>query len=313
MKKFLTLIIIIGLGIGGYFLYTNFIKETKPQCEDGFRFNPALGQCIEIKPEDITLDFTKIPLQIPGETQTIFLSKDSQEGHYSAKFGLADISSQEGIVSLTSDQIQYISEEIVVVPFIVNMGGTGQFVYIASFDIKNNLHLSSVFIGDRINLDSLEIKSNTVRASFKNRLFSEGYTAEPTIPVEVVLEVKEGILNEIIRLENSKFDDIEIKNLPIQSSNDSLIVKGAIPGFWYFEAIAQYRIFDSEYNEIALGNIQALSDWMTEQRVPFELNVGTSLLNYKGKAVLVIQSENVEGGEEGEEKVKRMYIPIEIK
>jgi hypothetical protein len=312
MKKFLTLIIIILLGFGGYWVYTNFIKKTPIQCEDGFRFNPALGQCVQITPDDVELDFTKIKLQIPGEMITVNLEKASQENQYTANFSIAN-SSQQGFVSLMADKVQYISEELIVVPFMVNTGGTGQFMYIGSFDVKNNLHLSSVFIGDRVVINSIELKSNTLRVGTKTRAVSEGFTAEPTIPVEIILEIKDGVLNEIIRLENSKFEEIEIKNLPIISSGNSLIVKGAIPGFWYFEAIAQYKIFDNQFNEIGFGYVQALSDWMTEQRVPFELNISSDTLNYKGKAVLIIQSENVQGDEEGEKKVKRMYIPIEIK
>lgn len=125
--------------------------------------------------------------------------------------------------------------------------------------------------------------------------------------------MKDDKFVQIMKLQNADYADVEIKS-PLTGAviSDILQIKGAIPGTWYFEAIAQFKIVDESYNEIAIGTVQALSDWMTTQRVPFEVTLPIANLNYKGKATIIIQSENVQGEEEGEKLVKRMFIPIEL-
>ena len=312
MKKIVIGIVVLGLIIGGYFLFTKFIQKESIVCEEGFRFVPSSQTCEPATIENSEMDITQIPFQIPGEDKIVNLKPDSQEGMYSATFKISDLDT-EGFVSVKESDIVMYENDLVVIPFFVNAGGTGQFLYIGLFDIKDKRHTSSVFIGDRVSIDSIVVKNSKVHALFKTRLASESFMAEPTIPSEVVLEVKDNILNEILRLENARFEDIELKDLPISSEGGNLIVKGAIPGNWYFEASAPYRIFDNEYNQIALGSLQALSDWMTTQRVPFELEISVSSLNYSGKAILIIESSNMQGDEAGERLVKRMYIPISIK
>jgi hypothetical protein len=312
MKKIVIVIVILGFIVSGYFLFTKFIQKENIVCEEGFRFAPSSQTCEPVTIENSKIDITQIPFEIPGEDKVVDLKPDSQAGIYSATFKVSSMTEAEGFVSVKESDIVIYENNLIIVPFFVNSGGTGQFLYVGLFDTKHKKHLSSVFIGDRIRIDSLELKNSRIHVLFKTRLSSESFMVEPSIPSEVVLEVQDGLLNEIIRLENARFEDVELKDLPISSQNGNLIIKGAIPGNWYFEAIAPYRIFDNEYNQIALGTLQALSDWMTTQRVPFEINVGTSNLNYTGKAVLIIESSNMQGDEEGERKVKRMYIPITI-
>lgn len=312
MKKIIIFIVFIGLIVGGYFIFKKLSQEQTPRCEEGYRFVPSTQTCELITSEELTLDFTKIQVQIPDTLQLMTLQKEAQEGQYSVSYKTSSSSDVEGFVSLKQSDVVYYSENLILVPIIINSGGTGNFVYVGLFDIKINKHLDSVFIGDRVGIDTLEIKNNTARVLFKKRLNSESFAATPTIPTEIVLEVKDNSLVELVRIENARFEDIELKSLPIVSKNQMLDIRGAIPGTWYFEATAHYRIFDNEYNEIALGSVQALSDWMTTQRVPFEIKISTSNMNYTGTSTLVIESPNMQGDEEGERLVKRVFIPLTI-
>lgn len=314
MKKIIYIVIVVTAIIGIlYVVYSQFLSSPQIRCEEGFRFNPQTRECQSIEVVSDEIDFTQIPIRIPGESQLITLEKNPETGQYSNTFATDNMSGTQGFVSLQESEIIKYSDSLVVVPFLVNSGGTGQFVYIGLFDTQFKMHLTSVFVGDRIGLDSIVLLDDKIIASFKVRTGSQGYASEPTLPVEMVLNIEDGSLRELIRLENAQYSDIEIKNkLPLTISNTT-IIQGAIPGSWYFEAIAQYRLFNESYEVIGLGYVEALSDWMTTQRVPFELELNASSIGYTGSGVLVIESENVEGGEEGEKRVKRMYIPVEIR
>lgn len=314
MKKIIYIIIVVTAIIGIlYVVYSQFLSPSQIRCEEGFRFNPQTRECQSIEVESDEIDFTQIPVRIPGESQLLTLEKNTETGQYSNTFQANTDTELQGFVSLDESEIIKYSDSLVVVPFLVNSGGTGQFVYIGLFDTEFKIHLTSVFVGDRIGIDAIELLDDKIIVSFKVRTGSQGYASEPTLPVEMVLSVEDGSMKELIRIENATYRDVEIKNkLPLTISNTTKI-QGAIPGSWYFEAIAQYRLFSESYEVIGLGYVEALSDWMTTQRVPFELELNASSIGYTGSGVLVIESENVEGGEEGEKRVKRMYIPVEIR
>ncbi len=314
MKKIITVLILIVLLCWGVYVFLNK-NNTEIVCDPGFRFVPSTQTCEpmngNIDTEVITLDYSKISIQIPDSTLQVQLKKDGEGTKYSNTYEDPDLPMMKGFISLDSkDMVEY-SSNLVLIPYIVNSGGTGQFLYVALFDVKNNRHTSSAYIGDRVGIDSISMSGEKIKVNFKNRLDSESFASVPTIPSQVVLEVKDQKLTELLRLQNADYGDIEIKSpLPLVS-NGTLILKAAIPGTWYFEANAGFRVLDNAYNEIAIGNIQALSDWMTVQRVPFELS--TSSISYKGKGTLIIQSDNVQGDIEGERKVKKLYLPVTFK
>ena len=312
MKKFIIIFIFIGIIFGGYIVFTNINKKPIQRCEYGFRFNPQTGECQPAEEEKDDFDFTQVSIQIPGENISVSLEKNETTRQYSNTFFVNTVSGTEGFVSLKESEMITYNESLIVVPFLVNTGGTGQFVYIGLFDIKQRAHLSSAFVGDRIGIDSINVSNEKILASFKTRLATEGYASTPTIPTQLVLDVKDNSLIEIMRIENGIFRDIEIKNtLPLVISNNTKL-QGAIPGFWYFEAVAQYRLLDDSYQVIGFGYFQALSDWMTTQRVPFELELNSASFGYTGSGTLIIESENIPGDDEGERSIKRLYLPVII-
>lgn len=314
MKKVLIVIFILIIGGGVFYLLSG--TDTKElRCEDGFRFVPSTQSCESIdKPKEKSIDFSKVIIQIPETGTKIELHQVGDSTKYTGKQEDSKNVSAVQFISLDSKEVVQYSEKLALIPFIFETGGTGSFVYIGLLDTDTNTLLSSGYVGDRISLSSLSVVNEKIKVNFKTRLNSESFATQPTIPAQIIFEVLDTKIIEIIKLQNAEYSDIEIKSpmLPIISS-EILEIKGAIPGSWYFEANAQFKILDVNHNEIALGSIQALSDWMTIQRVPFELKFSPENLNYKGKATVIIQSENVQGDEEGEKLVKKMYIPAEFK
>lgn len=313
MKKLIIFILIALVGFGGY-LY--FIEKNKDRnkCEDGFRFNPATSSCEKVEQNKKgEIDFSTLKIKtISGREIQLQKKGDTTEytGTYEGNAGATDTE----YISLKSDQEVSYSDSLAIIPYMYNSGGTGQFMYIGIFDKNSNAHLDSIVLGDRIIIDSIMVNQDKAKVNFKDRLLTQSFAEEPTIPTQFVFEIKDNKINPVLQLQNADYSDVEIKSPSAGSSiSDILTVKGAIPGSWYFEANAHFRILNNTFKEIAVGNIQALSDWMTTQRVPFELTVPVTSLNYKGDATIIIESENVQGDEEGELKVKRLYIPVVIK
>jgi len=313
MKKIIIFILIVGVGFGGYW-YVIQKNNEKNRCEDGFRFNPAINSCEKVdqnKKGEIDFALLKIKTISGNEIQ---LQKNGETieytGTYQGSLGTTDTE----FISLKSDKLVSYSDDVAIIPYLYNSGGTGQFVYIGIFDKNSNTHLDSIVLGDRITIESIDMYQDKAKVNFKDRLLTQSFAEEPKIPTQFVFEVKDNKINPILQLQNADYSDVEIKS-PLAGStiSDMLVVKGAIPGSWYFEANAHFRILNNTFKEIAVGNIQAMSDWMTTQRVPFDLTVPVTSLNYKGDATIIIESENVQGDEEGEMKVKRIYIPVVIK
>lgn len=312
MKKIIITLILLAVVGAGIFYFINKGK-INTLCESGFRFVPSTQKCEpfdEVNHENaLQGDFSKVTMYVPETNIPIQLTKDGQrEGVYVGKYESKD-GKQKGGVTLDTKNIVEYSSDLALVPFIINGTGTGQFYYVGLFDIKNNIQLSSVFIGDRVEIGTIIVSGEKIKINYKNRLDSEAMVAKPTIANQLIVEIKDQKLVEFFRLQNADYSDVELKtSLPLVVKNGDLSLRGSIPGTWYFEAIAGFKIFDDTYNEISTGSITALSDWMTTQRVPFEL--ATTTVSYKGKGTILIQSENVQGGDEGEKKVRKLIIPV---
>lgn len=60
---------------------------------------------------------------------------------------------------------------------------------------------------------------------------------------------------------------------PNDAVTSPLTVTGEARGYWYFEASFPVRLFDADGNELAVVPAQALDEWMTEEFVPFEVEL----------------------------------------
>lgn len=65
-------------------------------------------------------------------------------------------------------------------------------------------------------------------------------------------------------------DVIELSNIsPGDTITSPVDIEGKARGYWYFEAQFDVTVEDALGNEIGSGIANALSDWMTEEYVPF--------------------------------------------
>lgn len=320
MKRVSIVLAILGLIGAAGAVYYYFIREPHdmPTCDAGFRLDFMTRTCVPFGtgPGDTepNIDFAQHDVTVPETSLRIRLKQEGSTSKYSGAFEDPNDPIMRGFLSIDSSQAVRMGDDYVLVPLFVTYGGTGQFLNVALFDARNQEHIGSVFVGDRIGISSIDVDGQVAKVNYRTRLESEGYAAEPTIPAQLVVEVKDRGIKEIMRLQNADYDDVELKS-PAANSNVSgeFAIRGSIPGNWYFEAIAQYEILSEQYEQIAFGPVQALSDWMTTQRVPFEVKVNASTFNYGGRATIIISSDNIQGDEEGERKVKKMEIPVVIR
>lgn len=303
------------MGGGVYFIFFNNADKKEIRCEEGFRFVPSTQTCESTEtPKEKSIDFSKVIIEIPETSTRIKLQQVGDTSKYTGKQEDVKNASMTQFISLDAKDTLIYSEGLVVVPFTFEAGGTGNFRYIGLFDVNTDMLVSSGYVGDRIEISALAVVNEKIKVNFKTRLDSQSFAEQPSTPAQVVFGVSENKMFEIMRLQNADYSDIEIKSpvLPIVSKGE-LNIRGAIPGSWYFEGSAQFKVLDDFNNEVAIGSIPALSEWMTTQRVPFELKISADNIDYKGDGTIIIQSENVQGDEEGEKLVKKMYIPIEFK
>jgi hypothetical protein len=94
-------------------------------------------------------------------------------------------SSSKGSVMALLDEIEPLGMKQFLLPFFVNYGGSGTFLYIGLFDIvgtKTN-HLDSLFIGDRVELLNLSATDN-IEVLLEYNGYKEGKSMS-TIPDEL--------------------------------------------------------------------------------------------------------------------------------
>ena len=73
-----------------------------------------------------------------------------------------------------------------------------------------------------------------------------------------------------------------------------LIILGAVPGNWSFEASFPIKLIDANGRVVAQAPAQLLSDWMTDQPVAFSAKL-TYSSQPSGSGTLVLQKDNPSG------------------
>ena len=94
---------------------------------------------------------------------------------------------------------------------------------------------------------------------------------------------------------------------PGQTVGTQFNATGAARGTWYFEASFPVAVLDKNGTQLAQKPAQALSNWMTNDFVQF--NVALDVGNYSGPATLVLKKDNPSGDPAKERSVE---IPIVI-
>ena len=110
----------------------------------------------------------------------------------------------------------------------------------------------------------------------------------------------EQFVSEKVRLSSPRINEI---------IGSPLSLTGEARGLWFFEASFPVRILDGGGDEIAVGYVQATSDWMTESFVPFEGRIEFQMPKTES-GTLVLEKDNPSGLPEHYEEVR---IPIRFK
>ena len=108
-------------------------------------------------------------------------------------------------------------------------------------------------------------------------------------------------------VKDATLDQIKVTQpTPNQVLQSPLIVEGEARGTWYFEASFPVKLLDANGNVIAASPAQAQSDWMTDNFVPFKVQI-----EFKKPAtstgVLVLEKDNPSGLPKNAAKIE---IPI---
>lgn len=85
--------------------------------------------------------------------------------------------------------------------------------------------------------------------------------------------------------------------LPGSKVNNSIIIRGAARGNWYFEASFPVQVVDAEGRVLAQGIAEAQSNWMTTDYVPFiaNLQIGKILIAPGAPLRIILTKDNPSG------------------
>lgn len=94
---------------------------------------------------------------------------------------------------------------------------------------------------------------------------------------------------------------------PNEEIRSPLVITGEARGTWYFETSFPAVLVDWDDRIIAEGHAEALSDWMTEDFVPFRANLMFDAPAYKNYGTLILRKNNPSGLPEHDEAIE---IPV---
>ncbi|MDP2735589.1 MAG: Gmad2 immunoglobulin-like domain-containing protein [bacterium] len=85
-----------------------------------------------------------------------------------------------------------------------------------------------------------------------------------------------------------------------------VLVEGKARGYWFFEAVFPVKIADEDGTVLGQGTAHALSDWMTENFVPFQTTVRFDLPSGE-RGFVILERDNPSGLEENADELR---IPV---
>ncbi|MBP9710756.1 MAG: Gmad2 immunoglobulin-like domain-containing protein [Candidatus Pacebacteria bacterium] len=94
---------------------------------------------------------------------------------------------------------------------------------------------------------------------------------------------------------------------PGDSAVSPLTISGEARGYWFFEASFPYELQDAQGNMIAQGPVQATGDWMTEEFVPFTIDITFPPQPVGSEGTLLLKKDNPSGLPENEDA---LVIPV---
>jgi hypothetical protein len=133
------------------------------------------------------------------------------------------------------------------------------------------------------------------------------------ISIAVILAIIIVILGAVllwpVKPQPQQNSDVKIFSLTAgQKILSPLLVEGEAKGTWFFEASFPIKIIDEQGNVLGASFVQAQSDWMTENFVPFKGEI-SFVSQTAQKGFLVLAKDNPSGLPENDKEIK---IPVEI-
>ena len=170
-------------------------------------------------------------------------------------------------------------------------GGSGTFFY-AEFLMNTGSGYkttNTVFLGDRIAPQTLEISNGQAVYNFAERKITDPMTAQPSVGKSVWVNYYKET-DKIIGSVNSNI------YVSYPQDNDKistpLIIKGKAKGTWYFEASFPVVLTDLDGVILAQGVAKANSDWMTTNFVPFTATINFTKSNNSQNGFLILKKDN---------------------
>lgn len=133
-------------------------------------------------------------------------------------------------------------------------------------------------------------------------------TANSTCNVGQVVNIEAKSNPSVYLASSSRETVIKLNNFGLnQTISSPFELTGEAPGAWFFEGSFPASITDWDGKIIASGAAQAQSEWMTENYVPFKINLEFIKPNLYNRGSLIIKNDNPSGLPEHDDYIE---IPI---
>jgi len=295
-KQLVAIIVIIGIIIIGYVIWSkgknniSYVPVDKP------------------KTEEIKINLDGVSFMVPETDLTVSVYKTKLANNTEKYFGQFKDEKDENLKGsiVVLDEFFKESNGNIFVPISVNYGGSGEFVYIAY--LKKNEgkigHIGSGFIGDRVDIDNIEIANKEVKVSFKTHFSDQALLDNPKNPSEVLFSTSDTSIVETKRVTNGKIGDVLLDSpKELSTVGNTFKVKMQALGYWFFEATLVVRVENEKGEKIYFESAESIGEWMTPNLVPFEKEIKLPE-SIKGNITLIVSGSNASGLPEHEKEAR---------
>ena len=325
MKKFILLIIVIAVAIGGVYVYVNYFKSADEEPDEiewvtytNDEFDFKIDHPENWKVLDFSTNEIAPIINIVKETET-------KSGPFIHHDDVTQVSifpngyPTEGVFGETKDSNAELKEPVRAANDYIFEDGTPWATFLVFRDSPPSWGESG-FVWASLELqnaeeackrDGITISMDTCDPFFGDTIVRHGNVSQEDRDIELrMIEsfefTEESVHQNLIRV----FSPLE--NSIISSP---LSVNGEARGQWYFEATFPVTLVDWDGKIIAETHATALGDWMTEEFVPFEATVefespafpGTDVSHFSRRGTLILHKDNPSGLPEYDDAIE---IPI---
>lgn len=190
----------------------------------------------------ITLpELNGLEINIPDEDTTVQINQEASETSSSTSLFTGTQTDEEtettNTVTLVDNQLTAINADYFVIPFLLNTGGTGTFLYLGLLERTNEGvdHTQSVFLGDRIGFESISVENKIISIETLDRYEGQPFSDEPAVSVirNYTLEDNQLVLiEEYVNVAPSEVF------LSVSLTTETLFpieLTGSLPENWFFE------------------------------------------------------------------------------